>query len=156
MAFCTKCGTQLPENAAFCPGCGVSVNPQFQQAPQEPNGQQPAYQVYAPVKKKVPGRGFGIASMVLGILGLMTALDMLESITYSAEYLQMQYVSGFWISFVITMAMYFSMPIMGCAFGAAAFKRGYRGAMAKAGITTGVIGLAVMALSLLLFALAIV
>ncbi len=26
MAFCTKCGTQLGEGAAFCHGCGASVN----------------------------------------------------------------------------------------------------------------------------------
>ncbi len=24
--FCTKCGTKIPDNAAFCPGCGSRIN----------------------------------------------------------------------------------------------------------------------------------
>ena len=26
MAFCTQCGKQLPDNARFCPGCGVATS----------------------------------------------------------------------------------------------------------------------------------
>ena len=28
MAFCTACGTKLPENAAYCPQCGLAVKPE--------------------------------------------------------------------------------------------------------------------------------
>ena len=47
MAFCEKCGTQIPEGSAFCPGCGAAVsnsdtqNQQNQQYAQYQNPVQP-------------------------------------------------------------------------------------------------------------------
>ena len=50
--FCTNCGNELNENAVFCVKCGVATN-----------------NVVTPViKPKQPGKGLGIASMILGIL----------------------------------------------------------------------------------------
>jgi len=31
--FCTKCGTEIPENAAFCPTCAAPANEQSQDQP---------------------------------------------------------------------------------------------------------------------------
>lgn len=52
--------------------------PQYQQPQYQPNRQAP-YQYYAaPVKKpKIPGRGFGITSMVLGIVGTVISISVL-------------------------------------------------------------------------------
>lgn len=60
MAFCGKCGTQLPEGAAFCVGCGAPQGaapqpqqPAAQEAPQEYS--QPAAPSVEPVKEVVKG-----------------------------------------------------------------------------------------------------
>ena len=47
MKFCQSCGTQILDDAAFCPNCGASVAAEpAQQAPmgQAPMGQAPMYQ----------------------------------------------------------------------------------------------------------------
>ncbi len=46
MKFCAYCGTQIPENAAFCPSCGKkAMQPQQQSNPQpQPVQQQPVQQ----------------------------------------------------------------------------------------------------------------
>lgn len=84
--FCTKCGTQNDDNLNFCASCGAPlkeeqpapqqpaqqpVQPTYQQPvqqPAQPAYQQPGYPVQQPV---VPGKGMGIAGMVLGIIGLV-------------------------------------------------------------------------------------
>lgn len=93
MNFCKHCGSQIEDNAAFCGVCGQAQNtvePQAQEAPvyTQPQAQAPVYQVpvqpqqpvyvapQAPVyaqpqvKAPVPGKGVGIAGMVLGIVSL--------------------------------------------------------------------------------------
>lgn len=49
MAFCKKCGQQIPDNANACPFCGTMVSEQAPQqaAPQQPYQQQPYQQGYA-------------------------------------------------------------------------------------------------------------
>lgn len=51
--FCHNCGNEIDQNAIVCVKCGVSVN---------------NIQHTTPVKQ--PGRGLGIASMVLGIIAI--------------------------------------------------------------------------------------
>lgn len=84
MTFCKHCGSQIEDNAAFCGVCGQAQNaaepqtPVYQapQAPVQPFYVAPQAPVYAqppiqPVAKPViPGKGLGIASMVLGIVSL--------------------------------------------------------------------------------------
>lgn len=70
--FCSKCGVQNEEGLNFCANCGAPLNaapaaPAAPVAPQQPVYQQPVYQ-QAPV---IPGKGMGIAGMVLGIIGLV-------------------------------------------------------------------------------------
>lgn len=50
--FCTKCGAQLPENAAFCTSCGAAVGGETQQQTEAQQTQQtaptqPVYDAYA-------------------------------------------------------------------------------------------------------------
>ncbi len=74
---CNNCGNQNVDNANNCAFCGAPLNAQQaapQAAPQQPPMGQPMYQqpmyqqpVQAP---SVPGKGLGIAGMVLGIVSL--------------------------------------------------------------------------------------
>lgn len=51
MKFCAYCGTQIPENAAFCPNCGKkAAQPQQQSNPQPQPVQEPQPQ---PVQQQV-------------------------------------------------------------------------------------------------------
>jgi len=78
---CNKCGAEISPGAAFCVNCGEPVSapqaapqppvtPQPQAVPQPqvtPAPQAVQYAVPAPV---LPGKGMGIAAMVLGIVSL--------------------------------------------------------------------------------------
>jgi len=65
--FCPNCGAQNPDNANVCMNCGNALQ---QQAPVQPMYQQPMYQQpMQPVA--VPGKGLGVAGMILGILSLV-------------------------------------------------------------------------------------
>ena len=63
--ICSKCGRDNAPGVAFCAGCGaplanagMAANPGFVGG-------------YRPMNAPVPGKGLGIASMVLGILSLV-------------------------------------------------------------------------------------
>ncbi|MGE5495477.1 MAG: zinc-ribbon domain-containing protein [Burkholderiales bacterium] len=80
--FCTKCGTQNSEGAAFCVSCGNSLNTAQAQNPQpQPAmygyGQPGAYAGYAPQKRKnglIIGLIIGGAVLVAGIVVLVILL----------------------------------------------------------------------------------
>ena len=56
--FCTNCGNELNENAVFCVKCGIATN-----------------NITTPVvKPKTPGKGLGVASMVLGIIATWNSI----------------------------------------------------------------------------------
>lgn len=52
--ICQNCGSQIPDNAQVCSNCGAFTN-----APAQP---------YYNNAQAVPGKGFAIASLVLGIV----------------------------------------------------------------------------------------
>ena len=56
--YCSKCGTQLADDATFCPYCGTSTNP----APMYPAGYYPPQPAPAPQYKS---NGCAIAGFVL-------------------------------------------------------------------------------------------
>lgn len=60
--FCKNCGANCPDGAAVCPNCGSNLGG-FQQPPVQPN-----QGGYYPQQPEVPGKGLGIAAMVLGII----------------------------------------------------------------------------------------
>ena len=77
--FCPKCGTRNEDGSQFCYACGTifenANQPQAQQPMQQPM-QQPVVPPVAPPmdpngKPVVPGKGLGIAGMILGILSLV-------------------------------------------------------------------------------------
>ncbi|MBQ7172587.1 MAG: zinc-ribbon domain-containing protein [Clostridia bacterium] len=87
MAFCTKCGSKLDDNAAFCPNCGTAVGAEpvtqsteewsapavppktTYQAPQ-PTYQAPQHTYQAP-DAPAPATGSVAAPLVLGILAMV-------------------------------------------------------------------------------------
>ena len=62
MINCPECGKEISDKALSCPNCGYSLNSN--------ENYNISYQEYF-VKKKTPGKGFGIAGMVLGIIGVV-------------------------------------------------------------------------------------
>jgi len=82
MKFCTNCGTQMEDTVKFCPNCGTPNNASDAQpqAPMQNGYQQVIYQ-----KPKRPGKGLGIASLVLSIIGLVYCWSILfASIAFCA------------------------------------------------------------------------
>ena len=84
MKYCQHCGNQLPEGVSYCPSCGAQVpaaqpqNPYQQAQPQQSYPQQ-AYMTKPP-RMKIPGRGFGISSMVLGIIAVFYTWPLVASL----------------------------------------------------------------------------
>ncbi|MBR3592047.1 MAG: DUF4190 domain-containing protein [Clostridia bacterium] len=72
--ICKNCGFDNNDQAQFCVSCGTPL----EQPVEQPNYQQPTYQqqpynnVYNQYQQpaKVPGKGFAITAMVLGIISL--------------------------------------------------------------------------------------
>ena len=134
MPFCQNCGTQVSDGAAFCANCGTPVAAASQAAVNQPAVNQPVFQPIAQpvvmVKPKAPGRGFGISSMVLGIIGLIYGFILLiNAYDISTEQLPIIFI-------------YSSLPILSLCFAPAAFKRGYRNGVSISGLFMGIIGAA--------------
>lgn len=159
MSFCTNCGQSLPENAKACPNCGTFVEGAVPEAPvqdttytapesfsaepqsnyasaqsyhtdtQNPYNAQQPYNVYTQ-PQQVPGRGMGIASLILGIVSL---------VFFCLPYLGLPCgIAGL---------------ILGCMANSKAKQAGMKNGVALGGIITSSIGLAI---NLLILVLAIV
>ncbi len=116
--YCSKCGQNNVDEAAFCVSCGEPLN-QTQQQPEQPSAAQQTANVYyqpAPQQPQQPGQtqpkpgqGMAVASMVLGIVSLFCAA-------------------------IIT-------GILAIIFGGVAKSKGNKSGMATAGIVLGIIGI---------------
>ena len=75
--FCKNCGTEIPNNVAFCTRCGAPVQNQAQPQPQQPPQggyyQPPQQQYYQPPMQQGNGKT-PIISLVLGIVGIVFSL----------------------------------------------------------------------------------
>jgi len=175
MAFCSSCGAQMDDNAVFCLNCGAQkaapapapapaqaqapVQPQapvyqqpVYQQPQAPVYQQPQATVYQQpmyVKPKIPGRGFGISSLVLGIIGLVYGFIFMIDVIAMLDY--------YWFDFeyilegmIVPLVIFSVLSILSVSFGAAGFNRGYRNGVCKSGLVLGIIGLCMYVLSVVL------
>ena len=149
MAFCSNCGAAQNEGTTFCANCGARLGQATQQPYNQPY-QQPYPQQIVCVKPKIPGRGFGISGMVLGIVGLVYSFyfmigfvmlaDMYDSVFSRVEgFSEVQ--NTFDASLIIMLVLFASMSVMGIAFGSAAKNRGYRNGVSTSGVVLGVIGL---------------
>lgn len=138
--FCSQCGMNNADNAAFCAGCGAPLaneQPVAQEAPQQPEApvvQQPQGDFqpsYTPTPSpELPGKGMGIAGMILGIASL-----------------------------VLMCYFYIALPcaivglILSCSANGKAKKVGMKNGCAVAGIITSSIGLGLGVIYLLLAAI---
>ncbi|MBR4051223.1 MAG: zinc-ribbon domain-containing protein [Clostridia bacterium] len=74
--FCSNCGKQIEDGAAFCSGCGTSLNSQqAAQTPQpvyqQPINQQPVQQPTSGKSATKKGRTIGIVLLVCFVLAIM-------------------------------------------------------------------------------------
>lgn len=112
--FCQNCGRQNPDGTAFCSNCGSALNG----APVAPVAPVTPVVPTAPAASSVPGKGLGIASMVLGIISLV------------------MFCTG-WFAIICA--------IVGTALGGVALKKakdaGVKNSMATAGLACSVVAL---------------
>ena len=174
MAFCPNCGSQLNGATPFCPNCGASLTasapqqaqqpqyqqpqygqqPQYQQSqPQQPvYQQQPIYQqpqyvqtVYA-VKPTIPGRGFGIASMILGIIGIVEAFSLfLRIIVFNSDMFRYMTSSVVMIDLVFEGILGF----LAVVFAVCAFARRYKRGQPVSGMILGLLTLLLIVFSII-------
>lgn len=145
--FCRKCGAQMCDDSLFCSVCGEKVIVPAMQQSAQPQAQQPI--IYS--KSKRPGRGFGITSMVLGIIGLVYAYSFLMmAFSFAQTHIFPEDIDNAH-GFLSMLLIFSSLPIMAIIFGITAGKRGYQCKITKSGLIMGCIGLGGYFLSLLIF-----
>ena len=141
--FCPNCGNQIADGSAFCPACGKATNVTIQAVPVQPVQ-------YAYVKPKVPGRGLGIAGMVLGIIGLfycLGAFSVAESIA-EGSFFNGDYASAVFAPFIV----YFAFPILAVSLAGAGRHKGYKTGVSASGVIMGIIGLVLLTIALIIIA----
>lgn len=133
MPYCNNCGTQVSENAKFCENCGSTVNSyQYYSGQPQYNYQYPPQQYSYYPRPKTPGKGQGIASMVLGIIGLVYAFLFFIAVVESGGDIADMAAVVFIMS---------PLSIMAICFANAAANNGYICGISNAGRITGIIGL---------------
>ncbi len=86
--FCTNCGSQVPDNAAFCTSCGQPIKVPQQEAPQQetPQSQEfvppiaPAYEATEAADAKQTKKGINpviIASIIVAVIAVVAIVAML-------------------------------------------------------------------------------
>ena len=146
MSFCQKCGNQIPDGTAFCANCGAPVAAASQAAVN-----QPVVQPIVMVKPKIPGRGLGISSMVLGIIGLIYGFLFAVSIPELLEELDsVRYIdfSDFFESLLPGIIFMSVLSILSLCFAPAAIKRGYKNGISISGLVMGLIGVLCFAIAI--------
>ena len=138
--FCTQCGNPLNEKQRFCPSCGAAVV-----AAEDRPAAQPIQPVMV-MKKKTPGKGLGISSMVLGIIGLYygisTVLGMPKTISnYKAIQASGWGAEGAFEAMLIVILIYSVLSILALAFGGAAIGKKYKNGISISGVVMGLLGL---------------
>ena len=144
--FCPQCGNPISNAAQGCPVCGYpfapAKPPEILQIPfpYDPAGRPSAYPYFYTYKRKMPGKGFGVASLVLGIIGTFYSFVFFLGVT-TIYYLQEcaagspsgNATSGF--SLLGLELLIFG--ILAVIFGIVPISKGHRAAKTKAGIILG-------------------
>lgn len=141
--YCEHCGAELENGAKFCGSCGARVgqNPSGAARPADEHFisetkpiSAPAQPTYygqpftpAPVKVRTPGKGFAIASMVLGIIAILSLSDFYFSVGE------------------------FVFPLLALVFGFVARTSGYKQGLSTIGIVLGGVAAVIWLITLVLF-----
>jgi len=139
--YCFKCGTKLEDGTSVCPACN-QVQPQTQSSrPQD-----------AAAKSKLPGRGFGIAGMVLGIVGYVYSLPILSAAI--SMFSNKKDLDGTAVDYILAFLLFSVFSVLALVFAITGHRKGYKNGISTSGIVIGCIGLVFQVLSviLLLFA----
>ena len=134
MVNCPNCGNLVPDNSMNCPICGSYVYGN----------------TYVQVKPVMPGRGFGITSMVMGILSLIYAVVGFSVIMEFASELSRYDLGRYGYSAYYTGAIVgASMPsiifsILALIFGGVSLSKGYKRGMSKSGVVMGIVSIAIL------------
>ena len=145
MPYCNNCGTQVDEVSKFCVNCGQPLNNQPNYIQPQPNYQYPPYQPpqynpYAgPIRPKTPGKGIGIAAMILGIVSLI----------YGAIFFMITISGSGMDDMLPAIVLIAPTSILAICFANASLKQGFQNGISKSGITTGIIALVCYVLSFL-------
>lgn len=126
MAYCRNCGTFLNHNGAFCERCGAPTNPQTDPRP------------------KVQGRGLAIASMVLGIIGMVCAVAFFFGALSMIE-LDLESSPVLFIAI-----LYSALSVLALIFSAISKSRGNNQSFQKTGFALGLAGAIIFFIDLLL------
>ena len=142
MPFCNNCGTPVDDNSRFCTNCGQVLNnqPQYNNPYQQPPQYNPYQPYQRPIRPKTPGKGIGIAAMIVGIASLL----------YGALFLLVTAAGGGGGDDMLP-AVFMLMPtsILAICFANASLKQGFQNGISKSGLTTGIIALVCYVLSFL-------
>ena len=140
MKFCANCGRQILDGEQFCSGCGTAVS-----GNNGANVVQPEYVL----KRKIPGRGFGISSMVLGIIGIVYGVVSFVSAVRAinnAKQIEQIAESGEWqmpITFLV-------LGVLSLCFAPAAFRKGYKNGVSVSGLVLGLLTTILCAVALII------
>ena len=160
---CTSCGKDLADEMNFCPACATAVAETVSMQ-QLQYAQQPT-QLQRTKPSKVPGRGFGITSMILGIIGLILSVPLISiyfditirwpsnAALYNETFVEaVAYLSAgaaLMFAFLCVLAVCFLFGILALCFGCIARRKGYRCNISHSGLLMGVIVLAVCVLGIM-------
>lgn len=123
MIYCPECGKEISDKAYFCPNCGYVFK-------------ENAVNINFSVKKKIPGRGFGIAGMVMGILGVVYSLTLLLSFISFGE--------------AVAMGVYLTtFAILALIFGFTSRAKGYKSGQSASALVMGCITIAFYIITIL-------
>lgn len=121
LMHCPECGKEISDQAVSCPNCGYPLKPDT---------------TLVVVRKKLPGRGFGIAGLVLGILGVVYSTVFLLSMLSGSIQKAMLY------SFISPLAMVAVLGALALIFGIVARVQGHKMTKSNAAIVMGSITIA--------------
>ena len=177
--YCTICGGALEENVSVCNHCGSDPNatpdpkspPVQLQPPITPvlyAPPQPRFAGYpqngAYARPRVPGRGFGIVSLILGGIGAFYSLIFLASVLGIGQGLaELEQIIAFSFEasgermpldiqtlLCVTFGVFTGMCVVAVCFAILAKKRGNRKVPTKLGLILGIAGIAMYLISVFL------
>ncbi len=129
MIHCPECGKDISDKALVCPNCGYPLNDNISGT-------------NLSLKRKMPGRGFAISGLVLGILGLIySPLTVFAALEDTTATVTSNAVMGIYVAI---------FGILALVFGFSARKRGYKKGKTVAAISMGFISVAICLASIIL------